>query len=277
MSGRPIVSGAHIGGMDEPWSGGRIGERAFCVLAPNPSPMTLDGTNTWVLGSPDAGEVIVVDPGPEDDAHLDAVLAHINAQGARVNATLLTHGHSDHSAAARRWHERTGAPVLALDPQHRYGSEGLSEGDYLRAGDLAVEVVATPGHTQDSVCFVLADDRQLLTGDTVLGRGTTVVAWPDGQLQAYLDSLHRLTDVIADQESAVLLPGHGPALHNPGAVVADYLDHRHERLNQVRAAVAAGATTAAEIVSIVYGDIPAAVRPAAQLSAQAQLDYLNAG
>lgn len=269
MSGRLVI------GSNEPWESRSVSAHAHCVLAANPGPMTLDGTNTWVLIEPGGTEAIVVDPGPDDEAHLRAVLAEVERHNAQVVATLLTHGHLDHSAGARTFYKMTGAPVRALDPQHRYGGEGLAAGDVVVAGGLAVHVVATPGHTSDSVCFSLPADGAILTGDTVLGRGTSVVAWPDGDLGAYLKSLSVLADVAAGIQAGVLLPGHGPMLHSPAQVIADYVVHRKDRLEQVRSAMAAGAKTASDIVRMVYDDIPEAVRPAAEMSAQAQLDYLN--
>ena len=140
--------------------------------------MTLDGTNTWVLRDPDSSRSVVVDPGPSIDAHLDA----IDAAAGDVAVVLLTHHHADHSEAAREYAERHGCGVRALDPAYRLGSEGLGEGDVVAVGGLEVHVVATPGHTSDSLSFVVPQDRAVLTGDTVLGRGTTVVAHPDGQL-----------------------------------------------------------------------------------------------
>lgn len=269
MSGRLVV------GSNEPWESRSVGDQAHCVLAPNPGPMTLDGTNTWILVEPGGNEAIVVDPGPDDDAHLQAVLREVRRHDARVVATLLTHGHLDHSAGARTFHMMTNAPVHALDPAHRFGSEGLNAEDVVAVGELEVHVVATPGHTSDSLCFSLPADGSILTGDTILGRGTTVVAWPDGDLGAYLQSLTILADVAAATEARVLLPGHGPMLQSPAQVIADYVTHRQERLAQVRAAMASGAKTAGDVVRMVYDDIPEAVRPAAEMSAQAQLDYLN--
>ena len=158
------------------WQGGSFGERAQCVLAPNANMMTLDGTNTWVLREPGARRSIVIDPGPPEPGHLDAVAA---AAG-DVAAVLLTHHHIDHSEAAREFAERMGCGVRALDPAYRLGEEGLGAGDVVSVDGLEVHVVGTPGHTADSLSFLVPAERAVLTGDTVLGRGTTVVAHPDG-------------------------------------------------------------------------------------------------
>lgn len=249
-----------------PWAGGVVSERAHCVLAPNPSPMTLDGTNTWVLAEPGADECAVIDPGPLDEAHLAAVVAQVG--GRRVTHTLLTHSHADHAEGAARFARLTGSPVLALD-------DGLADGDRLHVGGLDLLVVHTPGHTRDSTCFVIAAENALLTGDTILGRGTTVVAHPDGVLADYLGSLARLKAMTGSGDVVRLLPGHGPVLGEADDVVAFYLRHRRERLDQVRAALAAGDRDADDVVARVYADVPRAVWPAARLSVLAQLEYLR--
>ena len=235
--------------------------------------MTLDGTNTWVLSAPGATTGIVVDPGPDDERHLSAVLDVARQRGIRIAATLLTHGHADHSAGARRFAELTGTGVRALDPAHRYGAEGLLDGEVIEADGLRLTVLATPGHTTDSLSFLLSEPGALLSGDTVLGRGTTVVAHPDGRLGAYLSSLNRLRELSAGLE--LLLPGHGPALDRPTEVIESYLSHRQARLDQVRTAVAAGARTAPEVVEVVYADVDPVLWPAAELSVRAQLEYLG--
>jgi glyoxylase-like metal-dependent hydrolase (beta-lactamase superfamily II) len=249
-------------------------ERARCVLAPNPSPMTLDGTNTWIIAEPGSTAAIVVDPGPEDEGHLRRVLAAAWAGDRRVALIVLTHGHSDHSAGAARFAALAGAPVMALDPARRLGDEGLVPGQVLTAAGCEVRVVGTPGHSADSVSLLLAADRALLTGDTVLGRGTTVIA-KDGALGDYLRTLDDLRDLAGTSRLRALLPGHGPVLADPTGVLDYYIAHRKERLDQVRAALAAGARTPAEIVAMVYTDTDPAVRRAAEWSVRAQLDYLG--
>ena len=255
----------------------------WCTLvrADNPGPMNHQATNTYLLSGGDRAAggdgVVVVDPGPLDEEHLRRV-----ADQGEVVLTLLTHGHPDHAEGARRFHELTGAPVRALDPAHCVGTDepltagpvGVVGSAVPGVGGLAVAVLLTPGHTADSVCFVVesAGARAVLTGDTVLGRGTTVVAHPDGSLAPYLDSLRRVVAL----GPVTLLPGHGPVRPDAAALAREYLAHREERLAQVRRAVAAGATTAPEVVRVVYAGVDHALWPAAELSVRAQLDYLAA-
>ena len=251
-----------------------VTERATRVLAPNPGPMTLDGTNTWILRAPASSRVAVVDPGPLDPGHLRRVLDHVTSYDGAVATVLLTHGHADHAEGAAWFASHAGCGVRALDPAHRLGSEGLAEGDVVTVGDLRVDVLATPGHTSDSLSFWLPDESSLLTGDTVLGRGTSVVAHPDGSLGAYLGSLRRLHTLATDVGVSTVLPGHGPTITDALAVLSYYLQHRTERLDQVRAALAAGAGTPREIVEQVYADVDPVLWPAAELSVRAQLEYL---
>ena len=265
------------------WSGGTFGERAQCVLAPNANIMTLDGTNTWVLREPGAARSVVVDPGPEIAEHLDAVAE----RAGDVAVVLLTHGHLDHSEAARGFAERMGCGVRALDPRHTLGSEGLVDGDVVSVDGLEVHVVGTPGHTSDSLSFVLPQERAVLTGDTVLGRGTTVVAHPDGQLGAYLDSLQRLHALAEAQEVTAVWPGHGPVIDDALAALDYYLEHRKERLDQVREALRElegdGARSEGlgpdelprRVVERVYADVDPVLWGAAELSVRAQLAYLR--
>ena len=246
---------------------------ASVLLAENPSPMTLEGTNSWVLRAPGAETCIVVDPGEEDDEHLRRVAA----QGP-VALVLLTHRHHDHAGGARRFAELTGAPVRALDPALVLGSEALGDGDVVAAAGVELRVVATPGHTSDSLSFLLGGpdaDQAVLTGDTILGRGTTVIAHPDGALGPYLDSLHRLADLAP---GTAVLPGHGPELPDAPTIATAYLAHREERLEQVRTALSTLGqdATPRQVVEVVYAEVDEVLWPAAELSVKAQLDHLRA-
>ena len=223
--------------------------RATRLLAPNPGPMTLDGTNTWLLREPGGESVVVVDPGPLDEGHLARI-----AGAGPIALIVLTHGHPDHADGAGRLRELTGAPIVARSPELCVDAAPLDSNDAREVGSVGWLTVLTPGHSSDSVCLLVRDDRALLTGDTVLGRGTTVVAYPDGRLGDYLDSLQQLRDLAA-QDVDVLLPGHGPVLNSPVEVLDYYLRHRQERLNQVRDALAGGATEPMNVVRRVYADV----------------------
>ena len=247
----------------------QVTPRAARLLAPNPGPMTLDGTNTWVLREPGFDECVVVDPGPLHDDHLTRV-----AEQGPVALIVLTHGHFDHAEGAARLRELTGAPVVARDPALCVDATPLEGDSADQTASVEWLTVLTPGHSSDSVCFLLRGDRALLTGDTVLGRGTTVVAYPDGKLADYLDSLQRLRDLAA-QDIDVLLPGHGPVLNAPVQVLDYYLRHREERLAQVRDAIADGAVEPMDVVRRVYADVDQVLWSAAEKSVRAQLDYLR--
>ncbi len=297
---------------------------AAVLRADNPGPMTLDGTRSYVLRAPGSASCVVVDPGPDDAAHLDAL-----ASVGPVELVLVTHRHADHTAGSPGLHARTGAPVRAADPDHCHGGAPLRDGEVIEAAGLRVVVLATPGHTADSVCLVLPDDGPLastddrarrtaepgpagsgtagsgtagsgtagsgtaadegarapsgttiLTGDTVLGAGTTVIAAPDGSLGAYLASLDAIEAVSGGPGPVAGLPGHGPVVDDLAARVRAYREHRHDRLAQVRAALttlglapdAPGAVD--EMVARVYADVDPTVRGAARQSVAAQLAFL---
>jgi glyoxylase-like metal-dependent hydrolase (beta-lactamase superfamily II) len=265
-----------------------VSRLATCVLAPNPGPMTLDGTNSYVLRAPGAAGVVVVDPGPLDEAHLERL-----AGFGPVELVLLTHNHGDHRDGLARFAELTSAPVRAVDPAYCIGAPPLVDGERLEAAGLSIDVLLTPGHTADSACFSLPDDSpdgSVLTGDTILGRGTSIIADPDGALGPYLDSLERLRVLgrpgahphgLAVRAHVAVLPGHGPVLQDLGDICDEYLAHRAERLDQVRAVLReldadpADPATVARVVDTVYAETDAAVRPAAEASVRAQLAYLR--
>ncbi|WP_251152597.1 MBL fold metallo-hydrolase [Cellulosimicrobium sp. Marseille-Q4280] len=284
----------------------RVTRIASAVRADNPGPMTLDGTRSYVLRAPGADACVVVDPGPDDTTHLDALAA-----AGPVALVLVTHRHADHTAGSARLHALTGAPVRAADPVHCHGGRPLVDGETIDVAGVRIAVLATPGHTADSVCLVLPDDgpviteaeapghdaradaateagarsgtvltgATVLTGDTILGQGTTVIAEPDGSLGRYLASLDRLGALVVHRR-VIGLPGHGPVIDDLGERVRAYRAHRLERLAQVRAALATlglapGDEFAAERVTAhVYADVDPSVLGAARQSVLAQLAFL---
>jgi glyoxylase-like metal-dependent hydrolase (beta-lactamase superfamily II) len=250
----------------------RLGTDITKVLAPNPGPMTLDGTNTWVLGDPERCAPVIVDPGPLDEDHLRRVR---EVAGNRAQAIWITHRHHDHTDGAARMAELIGGPIYAADPA--VGDAPLGDGRQWQLDDLELRVVATPGHTADSLSFLVLrpGGNLLLTGDMVLGRGTTVIAHPDGDLGDYLRSLDLMITLVVGHRVTEILPGHGDRVTDPAGVLDDYRQHRQQRLDQVRAALAAGDRTPMEVVRRVYADVDPAVWPAAEQSVQAQLDYLR--
>ncbi len=248
---------------------------ATCVLAPNPGPMTLDGTNTWIVAQPDARECVVIDPGPDDAGHRQAILAAVEAANRHVSVVLLTHGHPDHAAGADAFAERAHAPIRAFDATLTRSAPALRANEVVVVGDLALMVVPAAGHTSDSVGFHLPGAGALLTGDTILGTGWTVVAHPDGMLGAYLETLDRLDRLVTQAQITTILPGHGPVVTDPAERIAAYRSHRAQRLDQVRQAVADGASDADAVVARVYVDVPRELWPAAKMSVQAQLAYLG--
>ncbi|WP_409495253.1 MBL fold metallo-hydrolase [Amycolatopsis sp. cmx-11-12] len=236
---------------------------ASVLLEHNPSSMTLEGTNSWVLHGSGAAGSVVVDPGHEDIEHL-TLLAETGA----VELIVLTHHHPDHAEGAPWFAERVGAPVRAFDESLCIGGKSLVDGEVIEAGGVRLSVLHTPGHTGDSICLV--SDGQILTGDTILGRGTTVLH----DLGDYLRSLRKLIEL---PDGTTGLPGHGPELPDLAATAREYLAHREERLNQVRSAlkVLGADATPRQVVEVVYADVDKALWAPAEWSVRAQLDYLR--
>ncbi|WP_343575175.1 MBL fold metallo-hydrolase [Mycobacterium sp.] len=244
-----------------------VTDTASVLLANNPGKMTLDGTNTWVLRASGSDEVVVVDPGPDDDEHIAAV-----AGVGRIACVLISHRHGDHTDAIDKLVEATGAPVRSAGSGFLRGLSGeLTDGEVIDVAGLRITVWATPGHTADSLSFVL--DDAVLTADTVLGRGTTVIDNEDGSLADYLDSLQRLRGL----GRRTVLPGHGPDLPDIEAVADGYLAHREQRLDQIRSALRelGDDATTRQLVEQVYVDVDEEMWDVAEWSVQAQLDYLR--
>jgi glyoxylase-like metal-dependent hydrolase (beta-lactamase superfamily II) len=250
-----------------------LDELATRVLADNASPMTLDGTNTYVLGTPGSGAVAVVDPGPDDARHLGRVREVLRDRDAEVAAVVVTHHHVDHAAAAQPWAARFGCQVVAA-ARDVAGEQGrvVADGDVVDLPGLALEVVATPGHTRDHVSLRLPNGV-VLTGDHVLGRGTSVVPHPEGDLLAYLESLRRVHDLGPD----ALYPGHGPELtEDPDAVLTYYTEHRRFRERQILEVLSAGPSKPRNLVEVIYADVDRELWPAAEASTRAALAALGA-
>jgi len=241
------------------------------VRANNPSPMTLTGTNTYVITS---GEVsCVVDPGPLEAEHLDAIVATAE----QIVLVLSTHRHSDHTAAVDELVARTGASARAISREWCRGAEPLHNGEAIALGDTSLRILATPGHTSDSMSVLVPEAHAILTGDTVLGGSTTVLEYPDGTLRDYLASL----DTLEKLGTSRILPGHGEELPDGAGAMAALREHRLHRLGGVRDALAQlGETPRVDealverVVAVVYPDV--AAQDAARLSVAAQLDYLAA-
>jgi glyoxylase-like metal-dependent hydrolase (beta-lactamase superfamily II) len=229
------------------------------VVAPNPGPYTGPGTNTWIL---DAGPVaVVVDPGPDDDSHLAAINRKL--AGATIGVVLVTHSHPDHLPLADRLARPHHAPVK------RYPD--LGDGDVVRAGKLNIVALHTPGHSADHLCFWLADDRALFTGDLVLGRGSSMVTYPEGNVADYLRSLGR----IAALEPKMLFPGHWDPVTDAARKIDEYRTHRLEREAQVLAEVRRGRGTAGELTRRVYGpEVGEELMQAAEMTMRAHLQKL---
>ncbi|WP_209325517.1 MBL fold metallo-hydrolase [Brevibacterium renqingii] len=246
------------------------------IRANNPGPMTLTGTNTYVVFSQDDASAVVIDPGPEIAEHREAFLAEVGPRSLR--AIVLTHQHADHSemlGSIGKW--APDVPVYAVLDRFARHTDPVADGDEISFGGAPADVlrvVATPGHTSDSISLI--HGGTLYSGDTILGEGTTIVTHPEGSLRDYLHSLDRLRSLLDDEAFAVIEPAHGPRIDDPAKVIDHYRAHRSERIEQVRAALGQGAKTAGEVCDIVYHDVDPSVRPAAEQIVKAQLAYLDA-
>jgi glyoxylase-like metal-dependent hydrolase (beta-lactamase superfamily II) len=235
------------------------------VLAPNPSPYTLEGTNTWVLGERGT-PVIVIDPGPDDPSHLDEVA---RTAGPNVAAVLVTHDHPDHAPGATVFAATVGAPLHAF---RLAGAEHLRDGQQVRAGALTLTAVHTPGHTSDHMVFHEPAVGALFAGDAVLGRGTSFIDPPDGDLGQYLRSLARMQELGA----RTIYPGHGPVVLDAPAKLQQYLDHRAEREQKIVDAISHGPRTIGDLVAEIYAAYPPEVHDLAARSVLAHLLKLSA-
>ncbi|WP_432483361.1 MBL fold metallo-hydrolase [Kineococcus esterisolvens] len=229
--------------------------------------MTLEGTNTWVLAEPGAREGVVVDPGADDAGHRAAVLGELARRGLRCALVVTTHHHDDHAGGLEAFAAGAGAPRVLR-------AADVGDGTALDVDGLRLRALRTPGHTADSLSLLVGGESSLLTGDTVLGRGSTALA-ADGDLGAHLSSLRRLLALAAEEGVDVLLPGHGPARTDARAALAAQLAHRLERLEQVRAAVESGAADVGAVATAVHGPLTGPLAEAARSSVRAHLTHLG--
>jgi glyoxylase-like metal-dependent hydrolase (beta-lactamase superfamily II) len=245
----------------------------YRFAAPNPGPKTLQGTNTYIVGD---RQVFVIDPGPDDERHLEGITDWLRAKGRTVVGILLTHGHPDHALGAAPLAGSLGSPIWAADsdpyplysaPEHRRLSSDATfqlERDLLRA-------FPTPGHTPDSMSYFLEGSGVLFTGDTVLGQGSTIVAPPEGDMTTYMDSLGRLRALPA----TILAPGHGPLVSDAAEKLREYIEHRRERERQLVNALADGPSSVPALVARLYVDTPPELRRLAEGSVTAGLIKLE--
>jgi glyoxylase-like metal-dependent hydrolase (beta-lactamase superfamily II) len=254
------------------------------VIARNPSPFTHHGTGTYILGR---GNVAIIDPGPADAKHIDAVLDAV--AGERISQVLVTHTHMDHSPGCALLRNHTDAPVYAFGPHGSGGADDgvrleedadrafapdreVRHGDRIEGDGFTVSCVYTPGHTSNHMCYALEDERVLFTGDHVMAWSTSVISPPDGDMQRYLESL----DLLLEREDALYWPTHGPAVLEPREHVRAFIAHRRERELQIIACIENGTTRIREMVPQMYADLPEFMYPAAARSVLAAVVYLVA-
>ena len=257
-----------------------VSQSVGVVLCDNPSYTALEGTNTWIIRAAEDSRAIVVDPGPEDEGHLNVV--HRNA--GEVALILITHRHDDHASGAQRLRQMTGAPIRAFDPSYCNGAEALQDGEHISLDGItpSLEVVHTPGHTADSTCFFVWSEEVgysslegIISGETIAGRHTTMISETDGDLGKYLDSLELLEEQGKD---IPLLPGHGPEGADLSAYARKYIDRRNQRLEQIREALKTHGENADinTLVDAIYDDVDPVLRGAAEQSTRVALRYLKA-
>lgn len=239
------------------------------IVAPNPSMMTGPGTNTYLVG---IDEIVVVDPGPDIESHLDSIAG---CGGDRIRWIVCTHTHADHSPGAAGLKARTGAEVLAFDARDGLTVEReLRDGDVIEATEFVLRAIHTPGHASNHLCYLLEQERMLFSGDHIMEGSTVVIAPPDGDMAAYLRSLEQLKAIRPRLRS--IAPGHGHLIDDPQAKIGEYLAHRLEREAQIEAALrSAGTTTIDAIVKQIYAAVPEVLHPVAAHSVWAHLRKLT--
>jgi glyoxylase-like metal-dependent hydrolase (beta-lactamase superfamily II) len=248
------------------------------VVANNPGPFTFKGTGTYIIGN---GNVAVIDPGPDMDDHLEAILAAV--EGETVTHIFVTHNHADHSPLARPLAERTGATIYACakqgvptesevrmeagDDREFRPDIGLCDGGIFEGGNWTLEAIPTPGHTSNHICYALLQENALFSGDHIMGWSTTVISPPDGDMGDYFESLER----IKARDFSTLWPTHGPPITSVEPFVQAYIDHRRGRETQILGALGRGHSRIKAMVTELYKDVDSRLHPAAAHSVMAHV------
>lgn len=248
-----------------------LSDRVLRVTQDNPGMFTGPGTNTWVIGS-DGGPAFVLDPGEEDDAHFEAVLAAVG--GREVAAVLISHTHRDHWPLAPRVAEHFGTRILAFSEQPPFAAGRLEDNERLSAAGATLVALHTPGHASDHLCFLLEEERAVFTADLVMGWSTSIIAPPDGNLNRYMASLERLLELGQAGGIDILHPGHGESIEPPLDRIREIRHHRQRRTDQALEAISAGVATIPEMVERIYTDVDPKLHGPAAFSLRAHLDAL---
>ncbi len=249
-----------------------VASRIALIRAPNPSPLTLTGTNSYVIDCGN-GEAICIDPGPPLESHVQALLAHCERIRCALTWIALTHGHPDHAPAAALLREHAHTRIAAHEASGAAHDRALRDGDTVAAGDVALQTAASPGHSADHLVFYEPREHALFTGDTVLGDGYVLITPPDGDMRAYMQTLARLSHEFA--EARTIFGGHGEPVREPAAKLREYLEHRRSRERQILGALNAGPKTVADLVESIYAQTDRALWPAASQQVLAYLDALE--
>lgn len=239
------------------------------LLAPNANFMSYEGTNTWIVGAPGGGDAVVIDPATGAAEHRAAIRALATSRDWRITQLLLSHTHGDHSEGAADFATELGVPLRGFDAEH--GEARLREGEVIELGAVALHVLHTPGHSDDSVSFHLPAEDAVFTGDTVLGGHAGAIF---GRVREYFDSLERLRGLVEERPATRFLPGHGPVIEAAMASIERIFASRRRRIEDVRSVVARGVSEVEEIVDVLYPGRTGKSRMPAQMTVTTYLDYL---
>ncbi len=255
---------------DSQWQGGEVSPFAYAVVAPNASWETFEGTNTWILHTPDCPRCYIVDPGPDDESHLKSVCDVVKCLNLESAAILVTHEHVDHVEGAQHLAEMLSVPVFS----RKRGN--LSDGTFALAGAPELKAISLPGHSSDSVGFLFYPDASIVTGDVLFWKASSSIVWPDGSLKDYMETLDKLETLVLEGSCKRFLTGHRRPIDDCLDVIRGYRTHRIERLDMVRQAVRKTRSTDIDVlIPVVYNDVEPQYHPMCRLNLKVQLAYLQ--